>query len=162
MVYNDEGELLVWRDVLIQDRDEDGPDRSGDGRPDGNGLGDRTGLPVGEGPNAAPPRPQVRKYYDWRTGTEPDIDNVNPASMGNPRPVDNLVADGNPPVAFNLPSVDGVLVYDDSILARLRTGDYDLDGKEMRETIIRTAQPFYIGRMTGAVIRGPVGGGGTQ
>ena len=53
-------------------------------------------------------------------------------------------------VALNFASVDGLLVYDDSLLA-------GIPATEQRTVLLRTAQPLYVSRWTGVVIRGPVG-----
>ena len=53
--------------------------------------------------------------------------------------------------AINFRSVDGLLVYDDSLFAELATPD------EKRDLIIKTAQPLYISRLSGAVVLGPAG-----
>jgi len=133
MVFSTSGELVVWRDVLIQDADGDDP-------PDG--FGDRTGLPVGPAP---PDTATLTAYYSRTTDAELAID---------PRagtPVRFLVRD-NPlgTVATNFPSVDGLLVYDDSIFSGLAAA-------EQRDFLLEYAQPLYVSRWTGAVVRGPVG-----
>ena len=63
--------------------------------------------------------------------------------------VDNTNA--NKPVAINFPSVDGLLVYDDSLF-----NEFDVD-KDKRDFLFRTSQPIYVNRLTGSVVRGPVG-----
>ncbi len=135
MVFSTSGELLVGRDVLIQDADTGNP-------PDGSGFGDRTGLAVGP----EPPDPTTTTYYNTTTDTPQDID---PTGAGTP--IGFLVRDNAPgTVAINFPSVDGLLVYDDSLFGGLPSA-------EKRNYLLRSAQPLYVSRWTGAVVRGPVG-----
>ena len=54
-------------------------------------------------------------------------------------------------VAINFPSVDGLLVYDNSVFRSL-----DL-AEDKRDYLLESAQPFYVNRYTGAIIRGPRG-----
>ena len=63
--------------------------------------------------------------------------------------VDNTNA--NKPVAISFPSVDGLLVYDDSLF-----NEFDVD-RDKRDFLLRTSQPMYVNRLTGSVVRGPVG-----
>ncbi|MFQ5591515.1 MAG: Tfp pilus assembly protein FimT/FimU [Phycisphaerae bacterium] len=135
MIYANDGRLLVGRDVLI--RDDDG---------DGDKLGDLTGLSVGY--NYAAGTPSVKQYY--RQDNSKDF-----MDHRQHRAVPFLVVDrddrddeGNP-VAINFPSIDGVLVYDDSLLAGLESD------QDKRNVLMERSRPFYVNRMTGAVIRGP-------
>ena len=137
MVYSNRGELVVSRDVLIQDVDEDtsGP---------GQGKGDVTGLFVGE--NAT--NGDVLQY--WPIDGDPE--NLDPSPPH--RPVPWLIAQrggSDNGTAINFPSVDGLLVYDDSLFKEAGTND------EKRAFLLRSAQPFYVNRLTGIVIQGPVG-----
>jgi|GEM_PF-1198384 len=136
VLFSPRGELEVGRDVLIRDPDVDGDD-----------VGDITGLAVSDTAkrfyaydkdNSKPALPLVT---DWAA-------NVSPESA---MKVDVIVGGDDPDIALNFPSVDGVMVYDDS--AFREAGD-DL-GK--REVLLETAQPYYIHRLSGAVVRGPVG-----
>ena len=139
MIYSSAGRLLVWRDVLIQDADQDGA-----GALAGNGVGDRTGLQVGDQTGALP---DVQEYYD-QDGAAVALD-PRPGGAGR---VTNLITEpGAPPVAINFPSVDGVLLYDDSLLRTLPTGP------QRRDFLLRTAQPYYVHHSTGMLIKGPVG-----
>ena len=140
MVFSSNGHLQVWRDVLIKDDDNDE-----------NGIGDITGLDVG-GPNEVLAEANVERYYRQdEDNTAEQIDRG--ASSGVARAIPFLV---NEPEkdrenALNFPSVDGLLVYDDSLFNSL-----SLPG-EKRLFLLESAQPFYINRNTGAVIRGPRG-----
>jgi prepilin-type N-terminal cleavage/methylation domain-containing protein len=145
LIYSGRGELLVNRDVFIVDSDADR-----------NDIGDRTGMFVGGDCLLTPgndPLP-IRQYYSRRDGIRP----FDPASPTTER-TDLLRActAGNNPVAVNLFSVDGVLVYDDAAMNQLRINVPATDGREMRSYLQKNAQPFYIGRMTGSIIVGPVG-----
>ena len=133
MVYSSKGELRVRRDVLIQDDDADH-----------DGFGDLTGLQVGPG---EPEDPTVTEYW-LQNGTKEDIDPVAGAAL------DFLVIDpgaSGGTVAVNFASVDGLLVYDDAVF-----NGFDL-ATDKRDFLLDSAQPFYVNRLTGAVVLGPVG-----
>ena len=133
MIYSSGGQLRVRRDVLIRDADADADENPG---------GDVTGLGVGGA--GTPPAP-VSKYYDQENVSK-DID---PKGV---EKIDSLVTDaGNLDVAINFPSVDGLLVYDESLFAAAG------DAEQKRKYLIDDSQPFYVHRLTGAVVRGPVG-----
>ncbi len=133
MIYSSGGQLRVRRDVLIRDEDKDADENPG---------GDVTALPVG---GAGSPPPPVAKYYD-QTNV---VRNIDPNGV---QKVDFLVTDaGNRDVAINFPSVDGLLVYDESLFSNAGTAE------QKRQFLLDAAQPFYVHRLTGAVIRGPVG-----
>ena len=129
MIYSTDGCLLVGRDALIRDEDDDEDQ-----------VGDRTGLRVGVGPPHA--NPETTQYHT-RSGTPANI------SPGTELRIGFLVTDDNN-VAINFSSVDGLLVYDDSLCRSVAT-------EQKRDFLLRTAQPLYVSRWTGVVIRGPVG-----
>jgi len=136
MVYSSDGRLVVRRDVLIRDDDIDE-----------DGKGDITGLDVGYdyGSNEA----NVQSYYE-QDDSVADID-----ATGNEGAVDFLIIDLQSPsadrVAINFPSVDGLLAYDDSAFNNLGTPE------SKREYLLASAQPYYVSRMTGTVVKGPIG-----
>lgn len=132
LIFSSNGRLLVGREVLIRDPDSDYAENPG---------GDVTGLHV-------TPVPGVQSYYNTQTN---DAANLNPVLGGAPVPISDLVVDSRSPVALNFPSVDGLLVYDESLFAGAG------DGPQKRKYLVEFAQPFYVHRLTGAVIRGPVG-----
>lgn len=139
MVFSTDGQLVVNRDVLVQDMDENDDLR-----------GDRTGLPVGPGPPFVPLGKTTFFYARNPTsplGPTPDIDGPDLVTTTFP---DLIVDPADDEIALNFPSVDGLLVYEDSLVR-------DVPKFEKRAVLIRTAQPLYISRFTGAVIRGPVG-----
>jgi hypothetical protein len=128
LVYSKEGQLLVARDVLVFDVDSDGDKR-----------GDRTKLHVG-------PEPALTTDYYARNGTPQPID------PNGTEVIAFLVTDSkDDTVAINFPSVDGLLVHDDSLFSGLPTGE------DRRAFLLRAGQPLYVSRWTGLVIRGPVG-----
>jgi len=129
LVFSTDGQLIQNRDVLIQDADAEE-----------NRFGDRTGLHVGPGGSKPP---TTTKFY-LRDGNEQDID---PTGDGIAIPF--LVTDDQD-VAINFPSIDGLLVYDDSVFN-------DLTVPEKRSFVLQRGRPLYVSRWTGAVIRGPVG-----
>ena len=126
LVYSSDGSLQLWRDVLIRDIDQDEDSR-----------GDVTGLDVGE-------KAVVKKHYAKDETSPVDI-----LPGGAPPLIDSLLVDGD--IAFNFPSIDGLLVYDDSMFREAGTD------QEKRTYLLVTAQPFYVHRSTGTVVRGPVG-----
>ncbi|MBU0717963.1 MAG: type II secretion system GspH family protein [Planctomycetes bacterium] len=141
MVFSSDGHLQVWRDVLIKDDDIDE-----------NGIGDITGLDVG-GPNENEPEATVIRYYlqdEDNAAARMDRLAISDATA---QAIPFLVNDSmeEPENAFNFPSVDGLLVYDDSVFNSLTVAE------EKRHFLLESAQPFYINRNTGAVIRGPRG-----
>ena len=89
----------------------------------------------------------VETYFVKHAPSSPEpIDPINGVS------IPFLVNDQeNPMTAVNFPSVDGLLVYDDSLL---RDAEAAVD---KREVLLRTGVPVYINRLTGAIVEGPVG-----
>jgi len=138
MIYSGDGRLLVRRDVLIRDDDLD------DVAENGRGIGDRTGLRVGEGP---PNVSNVKQYY----AQDDKIKDIGPA--GSDLAVPFLVSynETGKLAAVNFPSVDALIVYDDSIFLGLGPAE------EKREYLVREGLPFYVNRLTGAVVKGPRG-----
>ena len=139
IVFSNDGQLIVRRDVLIVDADADD-----------DGFGDQTGLRVGNPKKYGPQQSEG-------VGTDIDPENGEPL-------IDDLIVDGDNTnnvgpqsqrAAVNFPSVDGLLVYDDSVFNRLGSGDDVVDIK--RDYLLRTAKPLYINRRTGRIIRGPLG-----
>ncbi len=135
MVYSNEGQLVVWRDVLIRDEDTNTADPFL--------VGDVTGLPVSPGANESG-TPVVNEYHT-KDDNKAMISRVNLAMEY------LVVEDETSTVAINFPSVDGLLVYDDSVFR-----DID-DPLAQREYLLDQGQPFYVSRITGSVIRGPLG-----
>jgi len=143
LVFSPAGELRVGRDVIL--RDEDDVDTPGQTFK----AGDVTGLPIWEEGGAA-----SLTYKTWENsdGTcEPYVDPLEISSLD-----DVIIDDTDASTALNFPSVDGLLVYDDSLFNE--AGDPDARRKYLADQGL----PFYINRITGAVIRGPTGEGPTQ
>lgn len=132
MIFSTNGQLRVGRNVLIQDLDKI-TQIDTDGAP----RGDRTGLPVSfDSPIG---------YYNT------DDNTVVPLDFGGDQAARNFIvgtAEGN--TAVNFPSVDGLLVYDESLYSTLTV-------EEKRKFLLDTAQPLYVSRWTGTLIVGPVG-----
>ncbi len=127
IIYSSDGQLRVRRDVLIRDADVDFDENPG---------GDMTGLSV---------KDVVNNYYG-RDNVKIPLP-INPGGTG--EDID-LVSDSTD-TAIDFPSVDGLLVYDESLFAVAGTAE------QKRTYLLEAAQPFYIHRLTGTVIRGPVG-----
>ena len=142
LVFSTEGHVVVGRDVLIMDGDPLALD-PGEGDADENNIGDRTGLRVGydHGNGEA----NVVEYFDRTSVTGGKIP-IDP--MGNAA-VPLLVVDRSD-VAINFPSIDGLLVHDDSLFKVF-------DAPSKRDYLARQAQPMYLDRLTGSVIEGPIG-----
>ncbi len=140
MVFSSEGQLQVRRDVLIQDVDVAG-----------DGIGDTTGMPVGKGPD--PDDANVGQYYTQDSSSSPKA--IDPRASHLAEDIPYLVNDqssgSTAEIAINFPSVDGLLVYDDSLFRGLD------DITQKRSFLLETGRPFYVNRNTGAVIQGPVG-----
>ncbi len=140
ILFSAEGRLILDRNVLIRD-----PDEENNGK--GDGFGDITGLRVAN---------DVQKYFDSTGEAVPFSDDcddgiVETIGDGNELAVDFIVPTENRGAALNFPSVDGVMVYDDSVM---RSGGND---REKRQALLETARPYYIHRLSGSVVRGPVG-----
>lgn len=128
LLYDSNGRLQVGRDVFIRDIDIDFDENPG---------GDVTGLQV--------PAGQVENGFALSTNSAVPLD-----PTGQDVTVDFLVADASQ-TAINFPSVDGVMVYDDAEFAAAGAPE------EKRNLVVSSAQPFYVHRVTGAVVRGPIG-----
>lgn len=133
LIYGNDGKLRVGRDVLVQDTDNDN-----------DALGDITGLPIGH--DATTNTGIITRYYVQQQSTPKQID----PRPGN-EPVDFVLADLGENAAFNFPSVDGLLVYDDALFNSLE------EPEEKRTYLLENALPLYINPVTGALIRGPRG-----
>ncbi|MBI4718867.1 MAG: prepilin-type N-terminal cleavage/methylation domain-containing protein [Planctomycetes bacterium] len=153
MVFANDGQLLVRRDVLIMD-EYTGPSSP----PPLDILGDRTGLEVGYDLSGTG-KPTVKRYYP-QTGPAATIDPTTGGGTTGPEAIPFLVIDAGVPqgdVAMNFPSVDGLLLYDDYLFNGLPAGNNVHGISLKREFLIKTGIPFYVNRLSGAVIRGPVG-----
>lgn len=142
MVFSSSGRLIIDRDVLIYDPDVDL-----------DGLRDHTGIPV---PNKIDPTDDAMDFYPLDREGDPgagqvSIDQGTACQMGGVcKGLPGLFVD-NDRVALNFGSVDGLLLYDDSLLRDFET---PLD----KVTFIRSnGIPFYLAGLSGKVIRGPVG-----
>jgi len=135
LVYSSDGQLRVRRDVLIRDIDADSDENPG---------GDITGLQVADA---------ITNYYrrDPTVAPKEPIDLARGLTLEEVERIDVVVDPQDASTAVNLPSVDGLLVYDESLFAAAG------DAKDKRRYLVETAQPFYVHRLTGAVVRGPVG-----
>lgn len=128
VVFGPDGRLIVGRDVLVHDP---------------SGL---TGLQQAGALGAA------TQYYpdDARIGDGPV------PFPGTPAPtLPAMVVDGV--VAVNFPSVAGLLVYDESLFQEL-VGATGVETAALRRPwLTMNGRPYYVSRLTGSVIRGPVG-----
>ncbi|MCP4248602.1 MAG: prepilin-type N-terminal cleavage/methylation domain-containing protein [bacterium] len=122
VIFSPDGRLVSGRDVLIYDPDYDG---------DPAGLGDRTGLAVGDATTT-----------NWYDGTGA------PAFV--PGPVPNLLVDRGS-TALNFRGVDGLLVYNDAEFAE------QPDNAARRQYLLDQSQPLFVSPLSGQVLRGPRG-----
>jgi type II secretory pathway pseudopilin PulG len=123
VIFADDGQLLVRRDVLIHD-----PDST----TDTDTKGDRTSLEVA-----------VPNVTDW-------LDPVKQTFPGGAK-LANVVLDVSQMAAISFPSVDGLLVYDDAAFGEQVTPTLK------RKYLLDHGQPLYLARLSGTVIRGPLG-----
>ncbi len=139
MVYSGDGRLIPGRDVLIQDTD-------GNSDYEGDVTGLQVGIPSDDSQD-------VEMYYP-KDGSDPvEIDPISSAT-DEITTIPRLITENRSPstgTAINFPSVDGLLVYDDSLFNEAGSG------QQKRDFLLRTGQPFYVNRRTGVVVRGPVG-----
>jgi len=136
MVFTPSGELLPGRDVLIFDIDT----AIGGAGP----RGDVSGLQVGYDPSSD--EATVTDWYvqDAAAGTVP----LEPETKTR---IPFLVHDAKSAArAVNFPSVDGLLLYDDDQFSEFN------DPANKRPFVLRTAQPLYVNRLTGGLVRGPI------
>lgn len=133
LIFGPDGRLRVGRNVLVYDREYDPVDIP---------PKDRTGLLARSGAMPAD------RYYD-ATGTPQAFSEL---YDGSPSQLKNLVADvPGGETALNFPCVDGVLVYDGTYY-------WDLpDAAARRDFLREKAIPYYVSRLTGDIVRGPVG-----
>lgn len=123
IIFANDGQLIVRRNVLVIDTDADDDDR-----------GDRTGLRVAD---------DVAKFFTHSpNGDIQDID-----ITGQNRTLDDVIADADG-TAINFVSIDGLLVYDDSLFNELESA------ADKREFLLESATPFYVNRNSGDVILG--------
>ncbi len=139
IVFSSQGQLLLSRDVLIYDAD----DECQDGGTDAN-RGDVTGLHV---------EPSVALYAVGSLATKND--DPKPRQIDSANTKTNLVylisaEIGGKPTAVNFSSVRGVVVYDDELYQKMSTGSH-------RQFLLDTGRPYYVSNATGDIIRGPLG-----
>ena len=132
LIYDSNGRLQVRRDVYVRDIDSD---------PTENPGGDVTGLRV-------PPPTDTTGVANGFVLTSNAPAELDPT--GNDITVVSLIIDDTQ-TAINFPSVDGVMIYDDSEFAAAGGPE------DKRNFVTGSGQPFYIQRVTGTVVRGPVG-----
>lgn len=134
MVFNRQGQLVVGREVIVIDED-------GGPLPVPNNLGDNTGLRV-IGPAAS--NGGADQY--WQPGNPPVATRFDPEdSKVIPHAI--VLADDR---AANFVSVDGLIVYDDSVVE-------GMDGQQIYAFLRTSGIPLYVSRHTGDVIRGSKG-----
>lgn len=138
MIYSSDGQLRVRRDVLIRDVDSDGPDS------ESKQYGSITGLQVEDA---------IPNYYrrDPTAGPKETIDLARGLTTEEIELIDVVVDPQDASTAISFPSVDGLLVYDESLFAEAGAPT------DKRKFLLDSALPFYVHRLTGAVVRGPTG-----
>lgn len=139
LIFSPSGQMIVGRDVIIRDIDDE---KEAEGESEGEGL--VTGLSV-KG-SSADSNPAVTQYY----AAGEDSLKVDLAGAGATMFPTWLAVDATG-IASNFPSIDSLLLYDDSVFGEAG------DAAQKREYLRSAGLPFYINRMTGAVVRGPVG-----
>lgn len=127
VIFSSEGRLVFRRSVVIRDQD-------ALPLPNGDNFGDRTGLEVGK----------ITTYVDEQGMSVPAMTGAG---------LDHVLVSTNNTEGLNFVSVDGILVYDESLFRELIP--VDIDGTLRQELIIATGQPMYVSRVTGEIIMGP-------
>ena len=136
VVFSSEGQLVVGRDVFVFDED---AETNQSGEP-GHNRGDLTGMSVGKKVEEYQAQDGKRRaLYPQPFTPSPDLVHL------------ITVQDSLSPVAANFPSVDGVLVYDDGLYQR--SGG----AARRRPFLAEHGRPYYVSRVTGDIIRGPLG-----
>jgi len=141
ILFSPEGRLLSGRSVLLHDPADTAVDSGF------TGLGLVTGLPVEE----------ASKYQLPDTGSGLPTKPFSSSRVKLPSMLSATGRRGGGGVALNFPSVDGLLVYDDSFFRDLPDGPVTPPDEDKRDFLRRTGRPFYVSAQTGVVIRGPVG-----
>lgn len=139
LIFSPSGQMIVGRDVIIRDIDDEK-----EAERENEGVGLVSGLDV-RGSSVAPD-PVVSQYYG-AANLSPKVDLAGTGATMFP----TWLAVDSSGVAMNFPSIDGLLLYDDSAFNDAG------DPAQKREYLRSAGLPFYINRMTGAVVRGPVG-----
>ncbi|MFH0983295.1 MAG: prepilin-type N-terminal cleavage/methylation domain-containing protein [Planctomycetota bacterium] len=137
VIFGPDGKLLVGREVIIHDI----ALRQTSGQPFPEPTGYRTKL---------------------RTGDPTDYYTNNPASGTETAKLDaagskslyDIIFELGTLNAINFPSVDGVLVYDESALADT---PYQAGQSFKREYLLKNGQPIYVSPLTGEIVEGPKG-----
>jgi len=144
LIFAPNGELVVGREVIVRDVDDEADADST--TEDGKGV-----VTQGRVKRLNAPGTQ---YYGYSTSSPVDLNGAGSTAFPNWLMTDTAG------VAMNFPSVDGLLVYDDSLFNE--AGDVPIDGLHPKRKFLRDyGLPFYINRLTGAVMRGPTGEGPT-
>lgn len=149
LIYNRNGQLNVWRDVLILD-----PTSNVLNNDD---LGDRTGLYVGR--NSTNPQHSALKFY--RQSPNNADAPINPTNDDDS--LQYVIQQPIKYIAVNFPSVDGLILYNDQEYRDQGAPPFSVPDPNdtLRRFLVREGQPFYISRLTGEVIRGPLAEGAT-
>ncbi|MEE9294572.1 MAG: type II secretion system protein [Phycisphaerae bacterium] len=138
VIFSPSGRLITRDVVLIRDGVEEFPGVGGG--PGGDERGAMTGLVIDS----------ATQYVDENGTASPSF----APGVALPAMIVDSVSAGNN--AINFPSVDGLLVYDDSVFVEYPEAALG-DGMTQRKYLMQSARPLYITRQTGALIRGPVG-----
>ena len=131
ILFNNRGEMIVGRNILIHDPDV----RENNGN--GDGFGDLTGLAIGPVDEAWTALQSSGAYSSAAISTESGADLFDIVTLASGR-------------AANFVSAAGVVIYDDSDVQ-------DLSGDDIRAYLLQQAEPFYVTRITGDIIAGPKG-----
>lgn len=132
IVFSPEGRLVVGRSVLISESPPLLPP------PPVKFLGTTTGLPFDS----------AAQYESSNGAKEPILGGALPALFS--------ATDGAMPTALNFPSVDGLLLYDDTMMKNFPDGPVNEPEQDKRDYLRRDGRPYYITVQSGAVVRGPL------
>lgn len=133
MVFSTDGELILGRNVLIYDEDEDAPSS-------GETYGDRTGMLVSR---------EVLDFFERDSSQGASELPIDPDNSG--LFLEWLVTDEQDGIAINFPSVDGVLLYDDSVFKEMGLPE------DKRDALLEMGVPLYVVGPACSIVRGPLG-----
>ncbi len=147
LIFRPNGDMVVGRNVVMRDIDDEA---EAEGEEEGKGIVTTIRTEA--------PKPGVEAFFEYPqppTGggkvTFASLDPPPGAQRGGEDYPPKWLLTDAADVAINFPSVDGLLVYDDSFFNEAG------DAAAKRLFLKERGLPFYVNRLTGAVVSGPFG-----
>lgn len=154
VIFNRAGQIVPDRDVLIHDSDSPIDAAGGTSAIVTDGRGDKTRLHV-TGVNDATMY-YVQQEVMSTTSNAIDKERINPDTADDAA-LSHMICDIDG-VVMNFPSVDGLVVYDNSVVEGLDgAGDGEVAGSVLADELINNGRPMYITQQTGDIIMGEKG-----